>query len=242
MVIELKKVVKTFSRNQTSFTAIKGADLTIDRGEFVSIIGKSGSGKSTLLNMMTGIDHPTSGEVYILNTNLGELRRKELSRWRGLNIGIVFQFFQLLPGLTLLENVMLPMDFCGCYPRKDRKEKAFQLLSRVGLECQANQYPAEISGGQQQRAAIARALANNPPIIVADEPTGSLDEKTAGTVLDFLKELVVEGKTVVIVTHDLSIAAQAGKMIRVVDGEIKIDSRLARNELLTREGRIEPYA
>jgi putative ABC transport system ATP-binding protein len=242
MIIELKKVVKTFSRNQASFTAIKGAELTIDKGEFVSIIGKSGSGKSTLLNMMTGIDHPTSGEVYILDTNLGQMRRSELSKWRGLHIGIVFQFFQLLPGLTLLENVMLPMDFCRCYLRKERREKAYQLLSRVGLEMQANQYPSEISGGQQQRAAIARALANNPPIIVADEPTGSLDEKTAVSVLGLFKELVAEGKTVVIVTHDLSIASQAGKKIRVVDGEVKVDNRVDRSELHSMEGRLEPYA
>ncbi|MED1204501.1 ABC transporter ATP-binding protein [Heyndrickxia acidicola] len=242
MIIELKKVVKTFSRNQASFTAIKGAELTIDKGEFVSIIGKSGSGKSTLLNMMTGIDHPTSGEVYILDTNLGQMRRSELSKWRGLHIGIVFQFFQLLPGLTLLENVMLPMDFCRCYLRKERREKAYQLLSRVGLEMQANQYPSEISGGQQQRAAIARALANNPPIIVADEPTGSLDEKTAASVLGLFKELVAEGKTVVIVTHDLSIASQAGKKIRVVDGEVKVDNRVDRSELHSMEERLEPYA
>ena len=201
-LIEVRDVVKTFKTAAGPFTALKNVSLRVNRGEFVAVIGKSGSGKSTLLNMITGIDHPTAGEVYIDHTMVHDMGESRLARWRGKNLGIVFQFFQLLPTLTLAENIMLPMDFCGVYSPGERKRRAAQLLDMVGLADQAHKLPSAVSGGQQQRAAIARALANDPPILVADEPTGNLDSKTAEDVFTLFETLANQGKTIVMVTHD----------------------------------------
>jgi ABC-type lipoprotein export system ATPase subunit len=194
--------------------------MQITGGEFVGVIGKSGSGKSTLINMMTGIDRPTSGEVIIADTPVHTLSEGQTAVWRGRNLGIVFQFFQLLPTLSLLQNVMLPMDFRGIYARRERPQRAVTLLERVGMAEHAHKLPSAVSGGQQQRVAIARALANDPPILIADEPTGNLDSKTAESVFALFEELVREGKTIVMVTHDNDLARRVGRVIIVVDGQI----------------------
>ena len=219
-LIELSKIVKAYKTPAGDFIALKGIDAHFSRGEFASIIGKSGSGKSTMLNMITGIDHPTSGQVRIGDTYLKGMSEGNLSVWRGRNLGIVFQFFQLLPMLSLLENTMLPMDFCSMYPPAERESRAIELLKSVGMERYAHKHPASISGGQQQCAAIARALANDPPILIADEPTGNLDSKTAGMVLEIFEELVHKGKTILIVTHDITVARHASHMLILSDGEL----------------------
>ncbi len=226
-LIEARRVVKTFKTAAGPFTALKEVNLRINRGEFVAIIGKSGSGKSTLLNMLTGIDRPTAGEVYVDGTPVHTLSEGQLAKWRGKHLGIVFQFFQLLPTLTLLENVMLPMDLCGLYSVRERKKRAMGLLDLVEMGEQANKLPTAVSGGQQQRVAIARALANNPPILVADEPTGNLDSKTAKSVFDLFEVLIASGKTVVMVTHDADLAKRVDRAVIVSDGEV-IDEYLAR--------------
>jgi len=220
MSIILEQVGKTFQTGGMVFPALKSINVTINTGEFVAIVGKSGSGKSTLVNMITGIDTPTSGRICILDTEINQLKASDMAKWRGRNIGIIFQFFQLIPTLTLLENVMLPMDFCSMYAPKERKKRAEDLLAQVGLLEHAHKFPALVSGGQQQRAAIARALANDPPIIIADEPTGSLDSKTADTVFSLFEELARNGKTVVMVTHDNDLAKKVNRTIVVADGEI----------------------
>jgi ABC-type lipoprotein export system ATPase subunit len=220
-MIDMHGIVKTFKNAAGEFTVLKGIDLTIDRGEFVSIVGKSGSGKSTLLNMITGIDHPTSGQMIIggtdIYTNVTESQR---SKWRGRNLGIVFQFFQLMPMLTLLENVMLPMDYAELYDFDERPERAMELLKLVGLEAFANKLPVLVSTGQQQLAAIARALACDPPMLVADEPTGNLDTKSANTIIDLFDDLSQNGKTVVMVTHDPSLTSRTTRNIIISDGEL----------------------
>lgn len=227
-MIDMHGVVKTFKNAAGEFTVLKGIDLTINRGEFVSIVGKSGSGKSTLLNMITGIDHPTKGQVVIggtdIYTNVTESQR---SRWRGRNLGIVFQFFQLMPMLTLLENVMLPMDYADLYDFDERPKKAMEMLEMVGLEKFANKLPVLVSTGQQQLAAIARAIACNPPLLVADEPTGNLDTKSANTIIDLFETLTQQGKTVVMVTHDPSLTSRTTRNIIIADGEL-IDETVAR--------------
>jgi ABC-type lipoprotein export system ATPase subunit len=225
-LIELRHVVKNFDTPAGTFTALKNIDLQVDRGEFVAVIGKSGSGKSTLINMITGIDRPTSGEVWVGGTAVHGLKESKMAPWRGRNIGVVFQFFQLLPTLTLLENVMLPMDFCGTYPGQ-RVERAMQLLEMVDMTSQAHKLPSEVSGGQQQRVAIARALANDPPILVADEPTGNLDSKTAESVFRLFENLADSGKTILMVTHDQDLAQRVMRAVVVADGEV-IDEYLAR--------------
>jgi putative ABC transport system ATP-binding protein len=225
-LIETRSVVKTFKTAAGPFTALKEVNLRVNRGEFVAIIGKSGSGKSTLLNMLTGIDRPTAGEVYVDDTPIHTLSEGQLAKWRGKHLGIVFQFFQLLPTLTLLENVMLPMDLCGLYAR-ERKKRAMGLLDLVEMGDQAHKLPTAVSGGQQQRVAIARALANNPPILVADEPTGNLDSKTAQSVFDLFEVLIASGKTIVMVTHDADLAKRVDRAVIVSDGEV-IDEYLAR--------------
>jgi putative ABC transport system ATP-binding protein len=219
-LVFLHDVVKTFKTAAGSFTALKSVDLHVNKGEFVAIIGKSGSGKSTLLNMLTGIDRPTSGEVHVGNTAVHRLSEGRLTKWRGRQVGIVFQFFQLLPTLSLLENVMLPMDLCGVYPARERKQRAQNLLELVALSDQANKLPSAVSGGQQQRAAIARALANDPPIIVADEPTGNLDTQTAQDVFDLFEKLAAGGKTIVMVTHDIDLAKRVDRAVLVADGRV----------------------
>jgi len=219
-LIELNDIKKVYKTDAGDFMALKGIDLTIDRGEFIGIIGKSGSGKSTLVNMITGIDRPTSGEVYVNDTAIHHFNEGQMAKWRGVSLGVVFQFFQLLPTLTVMENVMLPMDFCNMYTARERRERALYLLSLMDVEEQAHKLPTMISGGQQQRVAIARALANDPPIIVADEPTGNLDSKTANQVFALFEQLVKEGKTFLMVTHDDDLAKRMSRIITIADGEL----------------------
>lgn len=226
-LIELRDVVKTYETAAGEFQALKGIDLDVDAGEFVSVVGKSGSGKSTLINMITGIDRPTSGQVYIGGTAVHTLSEGQLARWRGRNMGVIFQFFQLLPTLTVLENVMLPMDFCNVYPVRERVDKALHYLNLVEMDDQAHKLPSATSGGQQQRVAIARAMANDPPILVADEPTGNLDSKTADAIFDLFLDLVDHGKTILMVTHDNDLAAKATRTIVVTDGELDVAVPLA---------------
>jgi ABC-type lipoprotein export system ATPase subunit len=219
-LIELRNVVKTYQSAAGTFTALKGVDLRVDRGEFVAVIGKSGSGKSTLINMITGIDRPSSGEVYVGDTAVHKLNEGQMAVWRGKDLGIIFQFFQLLPTLSVIENVMLPMDFCNMYTPRERRERAMYLLGQVDMVENAHKLPSAISGGQQQRVAIARALANDPPVLVADEPTGNLDSKTAGQVFKLFEELVAQGKTILMVTHDTDLAKRATRAVIVSDGEV----------------------
>lgn len=237
--IQLHQLVKTFKTPAGEFQALKGINLSFHERQFVSVVGKSGSGKSTLLNMITGIDHPSSGKVMIGGTDIYKMNESKRSLWRGRNLGIVFQFFQLMPMLTLLENTMLPMDYCGMYPVAERSRRALEILTHVGLEDQAHKLPAAVSSGQQQSAAIARALANNPPIIIADEPTGNLDSRSADTIIHLFDELATEGKTIIMVTHDPSIAERTGRTIIISDGEI-IDETVARTfPLLTHHQMLE---
>ena len=227
-MIDMHGIVKTFKNAAGEFTVLKGIDLTINRGEFVSIVVKSGSGKSTLLNMITGIDHPTSGKMVIGGTDIYTgVTESQRSRWRGRNLGIVFQFFQLLPMLTLVENVMLAMDFADMYDFDERPGRAMELLRMVGLEMFANKLPTLVSTGQQQLAAIARALACDPPLLVADEPTGNLDTKSANAIIDLFEQLAQSGKTVVMVTHDPSLTSRTTRNIIIVDGEL-VDETVAR--------------
>jgi putative ABC transport system ATP-binding protein len=222
-LIEMKGIVKVFKTPAGDFHALKGIDAVFFRGEFVSVVGKSGSGKSTLVNMITGIDHPTSGSVLIDGACIQEMGESQMAAWRGHNLGIVFQFFQLLPMLSLLENVMLPMDFCNVYPPMEREERAMELLRLVGLGDFAHKLPAAISGGQQQSAAIARALANDPPIIIADEPTGNLDSRTSDSVFQIFTDLEQRGKTILMVTHDSSLAERTSRTLLIVDGQLVQD-------------------
>lgn len=226
-LIELRQVVKTYHSEAGHFTALKGIDLQVHTGEFVAIIGKSGSGKSTLINMITGIDRPTSGEVLVGDTAVHTLTENQIAAWRGRNVGIVFQFFQLLPTMTALENIVLPMAFCRLFSTDERRRRALQLLEAVDMVEHAHKLPAAMSGGQQQRVAIARALANDPPLIVADEPTGNLDSKTANAVFRLFETLVQQGKTIVLVTHDNTIAERVHRAITVVDGMINEDTTCA---------------
>ncbi|MCA2002028.1 MAG: ABC transporter ATP-binding protein, partial [Chloroflexi bacterium] len=227
-MIQLRGVVKKFSNAAGEFTVLKGVDLTIHRGEFVSIVGKSGSGKSTLLNMVTGIDHPSEGRVVVNGMDIySGVTESQRSKWRGKNLGIVFQFFQLLPTLTLLENVMLPMDYVDMYSFDERPKRAMELLELVGLEKFAYKLPALVSTGQQQLAAIARAVACDPPLLVADEPTGNLDTRSADTVIRLFEGFVAQGKTVVMVTHDPSLTSRTHRNIIISDGEI-IDETISK--------------
>lgn len=225
-LIELRKLVKTYETAAGPFTALRDVDLHVDRGEFVAVVGKSGSGKSTLINMVTGIDRPSSGEVLVGDTAVHKLKEGQIAVWRGKNVGIIFQFFQLLPTLTVLENIMLPMDFCNVIPARKRRDRALHLLEQVDMVEHANKLPTAVSGGQQQRVAIARALANDPPILVADEPTGNLDSQTADQVFHLFETLVVEGKTILMVTHDADLAAQTTRKVTIADGVIVDDVRL----------------
>ncbi len=218
--IELRSVVKRYETPAGPFTALRGIDLRIAPGEFVAIVGKSGSGKSTLLNMITGIDRPSEGEVFIRGAAVHRFSESQMARWRGREVGIVFQFFQLLPTLTVSQNIMLPMEFAGLYTPRERSERALELLERVGMASQAGKLPSALSGGQQQRVAIARALATDAPLLVADEPTGNLDSRTAADVLNLFERLVDGGKTVVMVTHDEDLAQRARRRLTVADGEL----------------------
>jgi len=219
-LIQLCQLVKTYSTTAGDFPALKGISTSFYVGEFVAVMGKSGSGKSTLLNMITGIDIPTSGQVIIGGTCVHELSESAMAKWRGRNLGIVFQFYQLLPMLSLLENTMLPMDFCDTYAPSERPERAMALLELVGLGKVADKMPTAISGGEQQRAAMARALANDPPIIVADEPTGNLDSRSADSVMKIFERLVQQGKTILMVTHETSLSRRASRVLMLSDGKI----------------------
>ena len=220
VLIAIRDVVKTYKTPTGDFDALHGITLDFKRGEFVSVVGKSGSGKSTLLNMLTGIDRPTAGRVLVGGVDIHRLGESRMAQWRGKHMGIVFQFYQLLPVLTLRENVLLPMDFCGVVPPEAREQRALELLEMVGLSDVRDQMPTSVSGGQQQSAAIARALANDPPMLVADEPTGNLDSRSADVIFEIFDKLAAQGKTIVMVTHDDGLAARASQLVRLVDGEV----------------------
>ncbi len=224
-LVALEGVEKVYHTPAGDFPALRDINLIITEGEFVAIVGKSGSGKSTLINVITGIDRPTAGEVWVGGIEVSALNAEQIALWRGRTIGVIFQFFQLLPALTAVENVLLPMDYSGQLPPDRRVERALDLLARVEMEREAHCFPAELSGGQQQRIAIARALANDPPIIVADEPTGNLDSKTTESIFDLFEELVADGKTVLMVTHDEDLAARAGRLVVLADGRVIEDGR-----------------
>jgi putative ABC transport system ATP-binding protein len=218
--IRLIQVAKEYPAPNGPFPALKRVNLAVSKGEFVSIIGKSGAGKTTLVNMITGTDHLTSGEVWVGDTCVHHLNESQMALWRGQNIGVIYQSFHLLPGLTLLANIMLPMDFCGLYNRRESRQHAMELLSQVELEAHAYKLPSQISGGQQQRVAIARALANNPGFIIADEPTGRLDSGTAEIIYEIFERLVEQGKTIIMVTHDRSMVHRVSRCLLIRDGEI----------------------
>jgi putative ABC transport system ATP-binding protein len=221
--IKVSDVVKTYPLSAGKVIAVDHLSLDIDHGEFVGVVGRSGSGKTTLLNMLAGIDRPTSGTVHVAGADLGSLSESGLAAWRGQKVGLVFQFFQLLPTLTVVENVMLPMDFAKRVPLGERRDRAEHLLERVGVGDQAGKLPSTISGGQQQRAAIARALANDPPILLADEPTGNLDSITAAAVLELFADLNADGQTIVVVTHERDIRSIVGREVTLMDGRIVSD-------------------
>jgi ABC-type lipoprotein export system ATPase subunit len=219
-IIDIRSVNKFYKTAVGDYHALSDVDLQIQAGEFVSIIGKSGSGKTTLLNMITGIDRPSNGEVWVNGTGVHTLNENKMARWRGKNLGVVFQFFQLLPMISVIENIMLPMDFCRMYTPAERRKRAMDLLELVELADHAHKLPTALSGGQQQRVAIARALANDPPVIIADEPTGNLDSKTAESVFALFNDLVAKGKTIIIVTHDSAMAKRTHRTALIADGEI----------------------
>ena len=221
--IQVSDAVKTYPLSAGEVIAVDHLSLDIAQGEFVAVIGRSGSGKTTLLNLLAGIDRPTSGTVRVAGADLGSLSESGLAAWRGRNVGLVFQFFQLLPTLTVAENVMLAMDFAKKVPVGERRDRAQHLLERVGVGDQADKVPATLSGGQQQRAAIARALANDPPILLADEPTGNLDSTTAGAVLELFADLHTDGQTIVVVTHERDIRLIAGRQVTLQDGRVVED-------------------
>jgi putative ABC transport system ATP-binding protein len=226
-LISLRGVSKTFAAGGDAFAALEDVDLDFTRGEHVAILGKSGSGKSTLLNILTGIDRPTAGSVVADGVRIDTLDETALARWRGRHVGIVFQFFQLVPTLTVRENVLLAMEFAGAIPRASRTPRADELLAMLDIAPHAHKLPAEISGGEQQRAAIARALANDPPLVVADEPTGNLDSRSAAAVQDLLRRIAGEGRTVIVVTHDETAAQRYARVIHLKDGRVDSDVRSA---------------
>jgi len=222
-VVQVKEVVKSFPVGDGEITVLKGISFDVKNGEFVSIVGPSGNGKSTLLNMITGIDRPTKGEVIVTGREVHRMSENKLAAWRGQHVGIIFQFFQMLPALSLLQNVMLPMDFAKKIPARERRERAMQLLEMVDIADQANKLPSMVSGGQQQRSAIARALANDPNLIVADEPTGNLDTRTAQDIFDLFTKLVEQGKTMIMVTHDKELSRRVPRVVEIIDGRITRD-------------------
>ena len=223
-VVTLRDMAKSYRTPAGEFTALAGIDLDVRRGELVAVVGRSGSGKTTLLNLLAGIDTPTAGQITVAGVAVHALRGSRLAAWRGRNIGLVFQFFQLLPTLTVAENVMLPMDFCATWPARERRSRALDLLRRIGIGEQADKLPSALSGGQQQRAAIARALANDPPVVLADEPTGNLDSRTSDAVLELFATLAAEGRTVVMVTHEREVFRYATRQVTLADGRITADT------------------
>ena len=222
-MISLQRLTKAYKTPAGPFSALQGIDLEIGAGEFVTIVGKSGSGKSTLLNLVGGIDRPSSGSVTVGGTAIGGMSENQLAIWRGRGIGFVFQFFQLLPTLTAAENVMLPMDFRRALPPRERRKRALELLDTVGVKEQADKLPAALSGGQQQRVAIARALANDPPVILADEPTGNLDSHTSAAIFELFGKLAANGKTVVVVTHERDTSGLVDRTVELADGMVVHD-------------------
>ncbi|HPA34186.1 MAG TPA: ABC transporter ATP-binding protein [Anaerolineaceae bacterium] len=219
-LIRLRQVVKVYRTAAGDFPALKGLDLDVEAGEFLAITGKSGAGKTTLVNMITGTDALTSGVVEVGGVNIHQLDENRRALWRGRHLGVIYQSFHLLPNLTLLDNILLPMDFCGLYRRRVSRERAMDLLRQMEMADHAHKLPSQISGGQQQRVAIARALANDPPLIVADEPTGRLDSVTAEVIFRIFQQLVAQGKTLVMVTHDRTIAGRVSRMLTIQDGEV----------------------
>ena len=224
-IIDLQQIYKDYETPSGPFKALRGINLKIQAGEFVAVVGKSGSGKTTLLNLLAGIDRPTSGSISVDGIMLDELSESRLSEWRGRTIGLVFQFFQLLPTLTIAENVMLAMDFAEIIPAAQRRPRALELLERVDIRDQADKLPVKLSGGQQQRAAIARALANDPPILMADEPTGNLDEATRMSVLELFAKLNGEGRTIILITHERDISTYTDRQVTLVDGRVSDDTQ-----------------
>lgn len=221
--IEVRHVSRQYHTAAGPFTALDDVSLAIGKGEFVAVVGESGSGKSTLLSLLAGIDRPTQGEVIVAGTAVHSLAEHELSSWRGKAVGIVFQFFQLLPTLTAVENVMMPMDFCGMYQPRERRVQAMALLERLGVASQADKLPHTLSGGQQQRVAVARALANGPAVLLADEPTGNLDSRTSDAMLELFAALAREGQTIVMVTHEQRALSHAQRVVTLVDGRVTGD-------------------
>jgi ABC-type lipoprotein export system ATPase subunit len=222
-VVQVIELMKSFPVGDGEVTILKGISFNVARGEFVSIVGPSGNGKSTLLNMITGIDRPSGGRVVVTGYEVNEMSENQLAAWRGQHVGIVFQFFQMLPALSLVQNIMLPMDLARKYSPRERRERAMNLLEIVSLEDQANKLPGMVSGGQQQRAAIARALANDPELLVADEPTGNLDTRNSADVFDLFGRLVEQGKTLLMVTHDKELARRVPRIVEIIDGRITRD-------------------
>ena len=222
-VVQVVEVVKSFSVGGGEVTVLKGISFDVQPGEFVTIVGPSGNGKSTLLNMITGIDRPTDGQVIVTGLEIQKMSENRLAAWRGQHVGIVFQFFQMLPALSLLQNIILPMDFAKKYRSRERRERAMHLLEQVDLADQAHKLPGMVSGGQQQRAAIARALANDPELLVADEPTGNLDTRNANDVFDLFSKLIEQGKTLLVVTHDKDLARRVPRVVEIIDGRITRD-------------------
>ncbi len=226
-IVEIKDVVKKFRVGSNDVIILKGVSFQVQPGEFLSIVGPSGNGKSTLLNMITGIDRPSSGEIVVTGQRIDRMSEDRLAAWRGEQVGIIFQFFQMLPALSLLQNVILPMDLARKYQPRERRERAQHLLEIVGLADQANKLPSMVSGGQQQRAAIARALANDPALLIADEPTGNLDSRTSHDVFNLFSDVVAQGKTLLMVTHDKELAQQVPRVVEILDG------RITRDEVVT---------
>ncbi len=219
--VQVKRLVKTFDTPAGPLNVLRGIDLDIHQGDFIALVGPSGSGKTTFLNMVTGIDAPTGGDVQVDGVDVVRTPQRQLTRWRGRNVGIVFQFFQLLPTLTVLQNVKMPMDFCGVYEPQERKDRAMDLLDRLGIADQAYKTPDMLSGGQQQRVAIARALANDPPLIIGDEPTGNLDRMSAANVFSIFHEMREQGRTVLVVTHDRELVHDVPQIMVLTDGLIE---------------------
>ncbi len=238
-LIEIKNLRKVYQTPAGDFTAVNGINVEVQRGEFVAIIGKSGSGKSTFINMITGIDRPTSGEIWIDGASIHSFNEGQMAAWRGRNLGIVFQFFQLFPTLTILENIILPMELNKLYSKSERKERAMHLLEKVEMTAQAHKLPSAISGGQQQRVAIARALANDPPLLVADEPTGNLDSKTAEKIFSLFEDLVAAGTTILMVTHDSDLARRVNRTILISDGEVVNEYLVRALSTLTQDQLVE---
>lgn len=222
-IVEVKNVVKRFPVGDSEVTVLRGISFNVNEGEFLTVVGPSGNGKSTLLNMITGIDHPSDGSVVVTGREVHAMNENQLAHWRGEHVGIIFQFFQMLPALSLLQNVILPMDFARKYTPREREARAMHLLESVGLADQADKLPGQVSGGQQQRAAIARALANDPPLVVADEPTGNLDSRSSEAVFELFTKLVDQGKTLIMVTHNKDLAQRVPRVIEIIDGNIARD-------------------